>query len=55
MLINFEETCRRQLNQRSRSLLVLDGAKDATVKYKCPKLANMLGVQEDSLKNKRAK
>lgn len=49
MLINFEETCRRQLNQRSRSLLVLDGAKDATVKY------NMLGVQEDSLKNKRAK
>ena len=49
MMINFEETCRRQFNQRSRSLLVLDRAKDATVMYKCPKLGNALGVQEDCL------
>ena len=47
-MINFEEIC-RWFNQRSRSLLVFDREKDATVKFKCPKLANMLGVQEDCL------
>jgi len=31
------------------ALLVLDRAKDATVMYKCPKLGNTLGVQEDCL------